>query len=155
MRSTAGLLLALILLLSLSAQGHGRHTGTESHSRQHATSTTAKAAQCFVAKNGARQRPSSPGAEQKAKASTRVAESGAALHEFIYALHHSPLSFSLLCSYSPPQPPPDSPLNVALLCLPCLLLSSSRFPCKQTNNKKSPAFKSARSFSLYCSYSIN
>jgi hypothetical protein len=29
MRSTAGLLLALILPLSLRAQGHGRHTGTE------------------------------------------------------------------------------------------------------------------------------
>ena len=70
-----------------------------------------------------------PGAEQK-----QVAESGAALHEFIYALHHPPLS--LLCSYPAPPPPPDSPLNVALRCLPCLLLSSSRFPCKQTNKQQ-------------------
>ena len=94
----------------------------------------------------ARARGRAPGAEQK-----QVAESGAALHEFIYALHHPPLS--LLCSYPAPPPPPDSPLNVALRCLPCLLLSSSRFPCKRTNNKKSSAFKSARSFLLHCSYS--
>ena len=140
------LLLALLgLLLAFGAQGHECHAGTESHSRQRATATTAKAAQCFAAKNGARQRPT-PGAEQK-----QVAESGAALHEFIYALHHPPLS--LLCSYPAPPPPADSPLNVALRCLPCLLLSSSRFPCKRTNNKKSSAFKSARSFLLHCSYS--
>jgi hypothetical protein len=97
----------------------------------------------------ARARGRAPGTEQK-----QVAESGAALHEFIYALqHHPPLSFSLLCSYPAPPPPTDSPLNVALRCLPCLLLSSSRFPCKRTNNKKSTAFKSARSFSLHCPYS--
>ena len=92
--------------------------------------------------------PRAPSKKQK-----QVAESGAALHEFIYALHHPPLSFSLLYSYPAPPPPPDSPLNVALRCLPCLLLSSSRFPCKRTNNKKSSAFKSARSFLLHCSYS--
>jgi hypothetical protein len=94
-------------------------------------------------------KPRAPGAEQK-----QVAESGTALHGFIYALRHSPLSFSLLCSYPAPQPPPDSPLNVALLCLACLLLSSSRFPCKRSNNKKSSAFKSASSFPLHCSYSL-
>jgi hypothetical protein len=63
-------------------------------------------------------------------------------------------SLSFVATPPPPQPPPDSPLNVALLCLPCLLLSSSCFPyCKRTNNKKSSAFKSARSFLLHCSYS--
>jgi hypothetical protein len=95
----------------------------------------------------------SPGSEQKQK---QAAESGAALHAFIYELHRALISRSLsfvACSYPATQPPPDSPLNVALICLPCLFLSSSRFPCKRTNKKKSSAFKSARSFSLPCSYS--
>jgi hypothetical protein len=141
---TAGLSLAscslLLALLSFGAQGHGRHTGTESHSRQRATATAVKAAQCFAAENGARQRPS-PGCRAKASSGERLG--------FAWTNIRTPpppsslvtsLSFSLLCSYPSPQPPPDSPLNVELCCLPCLLLSSSRFPCKRTSNNKSSAF---------------
>jgi hypothetical protein len=134
----------------LAGSGFCRFAGSEKRATLMAaravTDSTAKVAQCFAAKNGARQRGRAPGAEKK-----QAAESGAALHGFIYALHNPPLSLSLLYSY--PQAPPDSPLKVALLCLPCLLLSSSPFPCKRTNNKKSLAFKSARSFSLHFSYS--
>jgi hypothetical protein len=116
--------------------------------------TAAKAVQCFAAKNGARQRPS-PGRRARASSKQRTS---ARLCMDLYT-HSATLltrSLSFVANHPPPpQPPPDSPLNVALLCLPCLLLSSSRFPCKQTNNKKSSAFKSALTFSLHCSYSRN
>ena len=138
---------AYLAFVFRGSKGHGRHTGIESHSRQRPTAITAKAAQCFAAK-AVRARGRTPGAEQK-----QVAERCGFAWIYIRTPPSPPLSFSLLCSYPAPPPPPDSPLNVALRCLPCLLLSSSRFPCKRTNNKKSSAFKSARSFLLHCSYS--
>jgi hypothetical protein len=75
-----------------------------------------------------------PGAEQKQAA----AESGAALHGFIYAYTNSTnlLSRSPSSCSCPPPPPPDSPLNVALLCLPCLLLSSSRYVVASLANEQ-------------------
>ena len=149
MRSTAGLLLALILLLSFGALKGMGATRVSSRTHGSALQPQQRRRRSASLRKMARARGRAPGAEQK-----QVAESGAALHEFIYALHHHPLSRSLsFVATQPPPPPPDSPLNVALRCLPCLLLSSSRFPCKRTNNKKSSAFKSARSFSLHCSYS--
>ena len=144
----SSLLLALALINCLCLAGLKSIGATRVPSRTHgsALQTQQRRRRSASLRKMARTRGRAPGAEQK-----QVAESGAALHEFIYALHHPPLS--LLCSYPAPPPPPDSPLNVALRCLPCLLLSSSRFPCKRTNNKKSSAFKSARSFLLHCSYS--
>jgi hypothetical protein len=125
-----------------------------------------------------------PEAEPWAPSQKQVVESGAALHGFIYALHHSPLSFFLLCSYSAPQPPAPSQFpSKRGAALPCLLACSFlrvasleneqttrrvqplkapapfrcvliRPPCKRTNNKQSSAFQSARFFPLPCSYSI-
>jgi hypothetical protein len=120
--------LAFVFCLSELKGIHGRQTGTEPHSRQRATATTAKAAQCFAAKNGAR--GLAPGAEQK-----QVAESGAALHEFIYALHHPPLSFSLLCSYTSPPAPSRFPSKSGAA-LPSLLASFFESLPLQTNKQQ-------------------
>ena len=69
-----------------------------------------------------------PGAEQK-----QVAESGAALHEFIYALHHPPLS--LLCSYPAPPAPSRFPSKRGAA-LPSLLAPFFESLPLQTNKQQ-------------------
>jgi hypothetical protein len=140
------LLLGRLLLArsSFRAQGCGHHTDTEPYFTTARTVTSAKAAQCFATKNGARQCTSSPsptGTEQK-----QVAESGG----FAWSIHTPPLSSLVL---SPLYPAPSRVPSKRGAALPSLLLSPSRFPCKRTNNKQSLAFQSAHSFLLPCSCS--
>jgi hypothetical protein len=126
----------LRFLLLAFGQGHGRHADTEAYARQCVRAVTAaKAAQYFAAENGARQRPSPGRREQK-----QAAESGAALHGFIHALHHSALSFSLLCSYPAPQPPPDSPLKTwrCFAFLACSFLRVASLANEQTTTRVQP-----------------
>ena len=89
------------------------------------TSPACGSASCgHSSEGGARQRPS-PGRRAKPSSKQRTA---ARLCMDLYT-HSATLlsrSLSFVANHPPPQPPPDSPLNVALLCLPCLLLSSSR-----------------------------
>jgi hypothetical protein len=100
MRSTAGLLLLLALaLLAFGFQGSikGMTPRGSIPSRTHGSvcghsSEGGAVLRCekWRTPYGGR---APAGAEQK-----QAAESSAALHGFIYALHHPPLSFSLLCS---------------------------------------------------------
>ena len=80
--------------------------------------------------------PRAPSKKQK-----QVAESGAALHEFIYALHHPSLLFSLLCSYPAPPAPSRFPSKRSAA-LPSLLAPFFESLPLQTN-------KQQEEFSLY------
>jgi hypothetical protein len=101
MRSTAGMLLALLAFWLSGLKGVG---ATRIPSRTYSSACGYSSEGGAVLRCEKRRAPEAePRAPSKAK---QAAESGAALHGFIYAyaLHHSPLSFSLLCSYSPPAP---------------------------------------------------
>jgi hypothetical protein len=86
-------------------------------------------------------RHSRPSPRRRAKASSGERR-GFAWSGVIYALRHSPLWFTLLCT----QPPLDFPLNAALLCLPCSCsFLQVAFPL-QTNKQQAEFNLSKRPF---------
>jgi hypothetical protein len=144
------LLLASCAFAFFRAQGHGRRTGTESHSRQRLETIPSYSHNSEGGAVFCCEKLRAPEAEPRAPRKSKQRRA-ARLCMDLYTHSTTTLSRSLPFGATPPPaaprppPPPNFPLNAVMRCLPCLLLSSSRlFPCKRTINKESSAFKSGR-----------